>query len=154
MNKKDFSWTDDMWRVCWVDEKENQNFTVIVDYAHTPDGMDNVLKTIEDLAKKRVIIVFGCGGDRDKDKRPLMGKIALKYGDYILITTDNPRSENPKSIIKDILLLKSLKSRANVFKNLNSSSVDKAEITDSKEFKPTTSLMLSRATETASYSSS
>ena len=82
--------------------KENQNFTVIVDYAHTPDGMDNVLKTIEDLAKKRVIIVFGCGGDRDKDKRPLMGKIALKYGDYILITTDNPRSENPKSIIKDI----------------------------------------------------
>ncbi|MGM0436879.1 MAG: UDP-N-acetylmuramoyl-L-alanyl-D-glutamate--2,6-diaminopimelate ligase [Bacillota bacterium] len=82
--------------------KERQNFTVIVDYAHTADGMENVLKTIEDLLKNKVIIVFGCGGDRDKDKRPKMGKVAAEYGDYIFITTDNPRSERPESIIEDI----------------------------------------------------
>lgn len=82
--------------------KERQNFTVIVDYAHTADGMENVLKTIEDLVKNKVIIVFGCGGDRDKDKRPKMGKVAAEYGDYIFITTDNPRSEKPESIIEDI----------------------------------------------------
>ena len=82
--------------------KGNQDFTLIVDYAHTPDGMDNVLKTIKSLAQNKIIIVFGCGGNRDKDKRPKMGSIALEYGDSIFITTDNPRNEDPKSIIEDI----------------------------------------------------
>jgi len=82
--------------------KESQNYTVIVDYAHTADGMKNVLKTIKELAENDIIIVFGCGGDRDKEKRPEMGKIATEYGDFVFITTDNPRSEKPESIINDI----------------------------------------------------
>ena len=82
--------------------KNEQDFTLIVDYAHTADGMKNVLNTIEDLPKNRIIIVFGCGGDRDKEKRPVMGKVAANYGDYFIITTDNPRSEDPEAIIEDI----------------------------------------------------
>lgn len=82
--------------------KEGQNFTLIVDYAHTPDGMQNVLKTIKGLPCEKIIVVFGCGGDRDKKKRPLMGEIVAEFGDYFIITTDNPRSESPKKIIKDI----------------------------------------------------
>lgn len=81
---------------------EGQSFTVIVDYAHTPDGLENVLRTVNEFAKGRVICVFGCGGDRDRKKRPIMGKIAAKYGDHVIITSDNPRTEDPVLILKDI----------------------------------------------------
>ncbi|ACL69660.1 UDP-N-acetylmuramoyl-L-alanyl-D-glutamate--2,6-diaminopimelate ligase [Halothermothrix orenii] len=81
---------------------EGQDFAVVVDYAHTPDGMENVLETAREFVKGNIIVVFGCGGDRDKGKRPLMGKIATQLGDYCIITSDNPRSEDPMEIIKDI----------------------------------------------------
>lgn len=81
----------------------NRDFTVIIDYAHTPDGLENILKTIKGFAKRRIITVFGCGGDRDKSKRSVMGKIASELSDYLIVTSDNPRSENPQEIIKDIL---------------------------------------------------
>jgi UDP-N-acetylmuramoyl-L-alanyl-D-glutamate--2,6-diaminopimelate ligase len=79
-----------------------QAFAVIVDYAHTPDGLENVLRAIEQFAEQRIICVFGCGGDRDRSKRPLMGNIAVKYADYAIITSDNPRTEPPELILKDI----------------------------------------------------
>ncbi|CAM4145562.1 UDP-N-acetylmuramoyl-L-alanyl-D-glutamate--2,6-diaminopimelate ligase [Paenibacillus alkaliterrae] len=79
-----------------------QSFAVIVDYAHTPDGLENVLRAVQQFAEKRIICVFGCGGDRDRTKRPLMGLIAAKYADYIMITSDNPRTEPPELILKDI----------------------------------------------------
>lgn len=81
----------------------NTPYSVIIDYAHTPDGLENVLKTINSFSKKRIISVFGCGGDRDKTKRPIMGEIAGKYSSFSIITSDNPRSENPLTIIEDIL---------------------------------------------------
>ncbi len=81
-----------------------KDFTVIIDYAHTPDGLKNILKTFNECKKNRVIALFGCGGDRDKTKRPIMGSIATRYADFVIITSDNPRSEDPMSIIKDILV--------------------------------------------------
>ena len=80
-----------------------KDFTIIIDYAHTPDGLENILKTFSDCEKNRLIVVFGCGGDRDRTKRPKMGAIAAKYADYCIVTSDNPRSEEPQSIIDDIL---------------------------------------------------
>jgi len=79
-----------------------QPFTVIVDYAHTPDGLENVLKTAKQFAQGRIIVVFGCGGDRDRTKRPIMGKLAVQYGDVVLATSDNPRSEDPEKILADV----------------------------------------------------
>jgi UDP-N-acetylmuramoyl-L-alanyl-D-glutamate--2,6-diaminopimelate ligase len=79
-----------------------RNFKVLVDYAHTPDALENALKTIKDLTPRRIITVFGCGGSRDKTKRPLMGAIAEKYSDALFITSDNPRKEDPEAILKDI----------------------------------------------------
>jgi UDP-N-acetylmuramoyl-L-alanyl-D-glutamate--2,6-diaminopimelate ligase len=79
-----------------------QPFTVIVDYAHTPDGLDNVLRTARQITKGRLWAVFGCGGDRDRKKRPVMGKIALDLADVLVVTSDNPRSEDPDAIIDDI----------------------------------------------------
>ncbi|WP_168120685.1 UDP-N-acetylmuramoyl-L-alanyl-D-glutamate--2,6-diaminopimelate ligase [Paenibacillus sp. HB172176] len=79
-----------------------QNYAVVVDYAHTPDGLENVLKAVREFAEERLICVFGCGGDRDRTKRPLMGKIAASYADYVIVTSDNPRTENPVRIIADV----------------------------------------------------
>jgi UDP-N-acetylmuramoyl-L-alanyl-D-glutamate--2,6-diaminopimelate ligase len=79
-----------------------QEFTVIVDYAHTPDSLENVLKTIQSFAKKRVFVIVGCGGDRDKTKRPLMAEIACRYATDPIFTSDNPRSEDPITILKDM----------------------------------------------------
>ena len=79
-----------------------QEFTVVVDYAHTPDGLENVLRTARALTQGHLIAVFGCGGDRDAGKRPLMGKIAGQFCDLSILTSDNPRSEEPRSIIAQI----------------------------------------------------
>ena len=81
---------------------ETQDFLVLVDYAHTPDGLENALSTVVEFARGRVITVLGCGGDRDKGKRPKMGKIAAHYSDYVFVTSDNPRTEQSDSILLDI----------------------------------------------------
>lgn len=81
----------------------NGNFKVIIDYAHTPDALENTLRTINEFKKKRVITVFGCGGNRDREKRELMGKIASKMSDSVIVTTDNPRYEDPGKIIEGIV---------------------------------------------------
>lgn len=75
-------------------------YSVMIDYAHKPDGLEKILTTIRQYAKGRIITLFGCGGDRDKEKRPMMGKIAGELSDYVIITSDNPRSEDPMEIIE------------------------------------------------------
>ncbi|API93795.1 MULTISPECIES: UDP-N-acetylmuramoyl-L-alanyl-D-glutamate--2,6-diaminopimelate ligase [unclassified Virgibacillus] len=81
---------------------EGQSFAVIVDYAHTPDSLENVLQTVKEFAKQRVFVVVGCGGDRDKTKRPVMAQIAVKYADKPIFTSDNPRTEDPMAILEDM----------------------------------------------------
>ncbi|MFJ7755886.1 UDP-N-acetylmuramoyl-L-alanyl-D-glutamate--2,6-diaminopimelate ligase [Peribacillus muralis] len=81
---------------------EGQDYLVLVDYAHTPDALENVLKSIKEFTKGKVITVFGCGGDRDKGKRPIMGEIASRYSNIVFVTSDNPRSEDPIKIMNDI----------------------------------------------------
>ena len=76
--------------------------SVIVDYAHTPDAMEKALECVKEFCEGRLIVVFGCGGDRDRTKRPLMGEVAARYGDIVIVTSDNPRSEDPMRIIEDI----------------------------------------------------
>lgn len=83
--------------------KTNTDYTVIIDYAHTPDGLVNILNAIRGFAKGRIVTLFGCGGDRDKTKRPQMGKIAGELSDYCIVTSDNPRSEEPAAILNDII---------------------------------------------------
>jgi UDP-N-acetylmuramoyl-L-alanyl-D-glutamate--2,6-diaminopimelate ligase len=82
---------------------EGQPFAVLVDYAHTPDSLENVLRTARDLTQGRLICVFGCGGDRDRGKRPQMGRIASELADVVIVTSDNPRSEEPDAIIDEIV---------------------------------------------------
>ncbi|SEN63420.1 UDP-N-acetylmuramoylalanyl-D-glutamate--2,6-diaminopimelate ligase [Amphibacillus marinus] len=82
--------------------KGNQPFGVIIDYAHTPDSLENVLTTIKSFVEGKIYLVVGCGGDRDRTKRPLMAAIGETYADYMILTSDNPRSENPMQIIVDM----------------------------------------------------
>jgi UDP-N-acetylmuramoyl-L-alanyl-D-glutamate--2,6-diaminopimelate ligase len=93
--------------------------TVFVDYAHTPDALENACRTIKELSPRHLITVFGCGGDRDKGKRPLMAEAAARHSDALIITSDNPRSEDPLAIIKDI--------EAGVGSKTHRSIVDRAE---------------------------
>ena len=79
-----------------------RQFQVFVDYAHTPDALRNVLRTLRELEPHRLIAVFGCGGDRDRQKRPMMGDIVDQYADYAIITSDNPRTEDPNAILAEI----------------------------------------------------
>lgn len=82
----------------------DRDFTIIIDYAHSPDGLENIITALKEISKGRIVTVFGCGGNRDKGKRPKMGKIAAELSDFCIITSDNPRNENPKEIIEDILV--------------------------------------------------
>lgn len=80
----------------------NSDYTVLIDYAHTPDALENALRTLKEITSGRVVALFGCGGDRDRTKRPLMGAIAARYADFVIVTSDNPRTEEPSAIIQEI----------------------------------------------------
>lgn len=82
----------------------DKKYSIIIDFAHTPDGLNNVLTVINEFAKGKVIVVFGAGGDRDKSKRSIMGEVVGSLSDYAIVTSDNPRTEKPKNIINDILV--------------------------------------------------
>ena len=75
---------------------------MIVDYAHTPDGVKNVIETARQIVRNKIITVFGCGGDRDATKRPIMGRLAAELSDVVIATSDNPRTENPEKILREI----------------------------------------------------
>jgi len=95
-----------------------EDYTILIDYAHTPDALENVIKSMKEVASGRVVVLFGCGGDRDKTKRPIMGEIATTLADYAIITSDNPRTEVPADIIEDILSgVKVPKNRYKVIEN-------------------------------------
>jgi UDP-N-acetylmuramoyl-L-alanyl-D-glutamate--2,6-diaminopimelate ligase len=79
------------------------NYTVLIDYAHTPDALENVLRAVRETSSGRIVALFGCGGDRDRKKRPIMGKIGTEMSDFAIITSDNPRTEEPQAIIDDIV---------------------------------------------------
>src|SRR5207248_9626375 len=79
-----------------------RQFQIYVDYAHTPDALLNVIKTLRELEPRCLIVVFGCGGNRDRQKRPLMGRIVDQNADYAIITSDNPRKEDPDAIISEV----------------------------------------------------
>jgi UDP-N-acetylmuramoyl-L-alanyl-D-glutamate--2,6-diaminopimelate ligase len=79
------------------------DYTILIDYAHTPDALENILRSMKEVSSGRVVVLFGCGGDRDRTKRPKMGKIAVDCADFVIVTSDNPRTEDPAAIIQDIL---------------------------------------------------
>lgn len=79
------------------------DYTVLIDYAHTPDALENALKALKAVTKARVVVLFGCGGDRDRTKRPIMGGIAADNADFVIVTSDNPRTEEPQAIVDEIL---------------------------------------------------
>ena len=81
-----------------------RDFTVICDYAHTPDAIENILRSVKEYTDGRLICLFGCGGNRDAAKRPKMAMAAASYADKLIVTSDNPRNEDPEAIIKDILV--------------------------------------------------
>ncbi len=85
-----------------VVSRPGDDITVVVDYAHTDDALKNLLETARPLAKQRLITVFGCGGERDRTKRPLMGAVAARMSDLVIITSDNPRGEDPAEIIEEV----------------------------------------------------
>lgn len=78
------------------------DYTILIDYAHTPDALENVLKSMKEVAEGRVVVLFGCGGDRDRTKRPIMGKIASDLADFVIVTSDNPRTEDPSAIVAEV----------------------------------------------------
>lgn len=80
----------------------NTDYKILLDYSHSPDAMENILRTVRDFVRSRIILVFGCGGDRDKGKRPIMGEIAGRMADFTILTSDNPRTENPDTILAEI----------------------------------------------------
>jgi len=80
-----------------------RDFTVIIDYAHSPDGVENILRSMREITAGRLVVLLGCGGDRDAAKRPLMGEAAARLADYVIVTSDNPRSEDPEAIISQIV---------------------------------------------------
>jgi UDP-N-acetylmuramoyl-L-alanyl-D-glutamate--2,6-diaminopimelate ligase len=95
-----------------------RDFTVLIDYAHTPDALENIISSVRGFTNKRVVTLFGCGGDRDKKKRPMMGEIAAKLSDFVIVTSDNPRTEEPGDIISDILVgLEKIKKPYRVIEN-------------------------------------
>jgi UDP-N-acetylmuramoyl-L-alanyl-D-glutamate--2,6-diaminopimelate ligase len=81
----------------------NRDYSVIIDYSHKPDALENVLKTLRPITKGKLIALFGCGGDRDREKRPIMGKVAARNSDLVIVTSDNPRTEKPEKIIEEII---------------------------------------------------
>ena len=95
----------------------NSGGLAVIDYAHTPDALEKVLTTVRKITTQKLIVVFGCGGDRDRGKRPEMGKVAQKYADVIFITDDNPRTENPKLIIDDIISGINMNDQINIIYN-------------------------------------
>jgi UDP-N-acetylmuramyl tripeptide synthase len=111
-----------------------QNFLLIVDYAHTPDGLEKLLKTTQEIARGKIITVFGCGGDRDRTKRPKMGYISGLMSDYTIITSDNPRGEEPLEIISEI--------ENGLVSGLKAASVDHySSVTPSLKIKPKTDFL-------------
>ena len=96
----------------------DRDFTVLIDYAHTPDALRNIISAARGFTRHRVVTLFGCGGDRDRQKRPVMGEIAVNLSDFVVVTSDNPRTEEPGAIIDEILVgIKGTKTPHRVIEN-------------------------------------